>query len=136
MRVARTRRVMIEATRTWAVRRVHAALPLCLAAMLLVWHASGPAHAAEPRVARRPVTHTVIIDAVAYSPSTLVVHQGDTVVWINRDPFPHTATAVDGTFDSKMITVGKSWRHVARKPGVHKYACTFHPTMKGSITVE
>jgi plastocyanin len=122
---------MIKAARTWSARRVHAALPLCMAVTLLVWHAAPLALAAEPRPARRPVTHTIIIDAVAYSPSTLVVHQGDTVVWINRDPFPHTATAVDGTFDSKMIAVGKSWRHVARIPGVHKYACTFHPTVKG-----
>src|SRR5215813_7722336 len=107
---------MIKAARAWSARRGRAELPLCVAATLLVC-AAGLALATEPRPARRPVTHTIIIDAVAYSPPTLVVHQGDTVVWVNRDPFPHTATAGDGTFDSKMITVGKSWRHVARKLG-------------------
>jgi plastocyanin len=92
--------------------------------------------AVESRAARRARTHTVIIQAVVFSPPALVVRQGDMVVWVNRDPFPHTATAADGSFDSKSIAAGQSWKYVARKLGEHPYGCTFHPTMKGMLTVE
>jgi len=126
---------MISLARIRAARLVSIPVELCVA-VLLAWHAAGPALATEPGRARRPVTHTIIIEATAFSPPALVVRQGDTVVWTNKDPFPHTATAADGAFDSKMILPGKSWRYVARKSGLHPYTCTFHPTMKGSLTVE
>lgn len=82
-----------------------------------------------------PAVHTVSIDAVAYVPQTLTVHQGDTVRWVNKDPFPHTVTA-KGVFDSGSIAAGGSWRFVARKPGVYDYICTLHPNMKGTLRVE
>jgi plastocyanin len=106
------------------------------AAALLAWSAVGSAPAAEPPAARKPATHTVVMEATAFSPPALVVRRGDTVVWVNRDPFPHTVTAGDGTFDSKIVGPGRPWRHVARKPGEHQYGCTLHPTMKGKLTVE
>jgi plastocyanin len=106
------------------------------AAALLAWHAASPALAAEPPAARKPATHTVVMEATAFSPPALVVRRGDTVVWVNRDPFPHTVTAGDGTFDSKIVLPGRSWKHVARKLGEHQYGCTLHPTMKGTLTVE
>ena len=44
----------------------------------------------------KPVTHTVTIDATSYQPARLAVHAGDTVVWVNKDLIPHTATARQG----------------------------------------
>jgi len=38
------------------------------------------------------------MQAVQFAPATLKVKRGDVVVWTNRDPFPHTATAA-GVFD-------------------------------------
>jgi plastocyanin len=35
--------------------------------------------------ARKPVTHTVIIDGSRFEPETLSVMAGDTVVWVNKD---------------------------------------------------
>ena len=64
----------------------------------------------------------------------MTVKAGDTVVWVNKDPFPHTATA-QGVFDSKYIAAGKSWRFKARKAGEFPYICTLHPTMKGTLVV-
>jgi plastocyanin len=105
-------------------------------AALLAWSAVGSALAAEPPAARKPTSHMVVMEATAFSPPALVVRRGDTVVWVNRDPFPHTVTAGDGAFDSKIVAAGRSWKHVARKPGEHRYGCTLHPTMKGTLTVE
>lgn len=83
----------------------------------------------------RSATHTVIIEGTRFEPETLSVRRGDTVVWINKDPFPHTATALNGGFDSKSIAPNKSWRYRPRKPGVFPYFCTLHPTMKATLRV-
>jgi plastocyanin len=40
------------------------------------------------RSAAMVVTHTVAIDGVTFDPATLAVKVGDTVVGINKDPFP------------------------------------------------
>jgi plastocyanin len=85
--------------------------------------------------AARPVTYTVVIEGAAYAPEALSVKRGDTVVWVNKDPFPHTVTA-KGAFDSHDIAPGKRWEYTARKSGEYPYACTLHPNMKGTLDVE
>jgi plastocyanin len=85
--------------------------------------------------AAKPATHTVIIEGVKYEPEALAVKRGDTVVWVNKDPFPHTVTAAD-VFDSHSIAAGASWKYVARKAGEYAYTCTLHPNMKGTLKVE
>jgi plastocyanin len=107
-------------------RRIGLALA-CAAGMAL---ATGPALAAGG-----PVTHTVVMQATSYAPQALTVKRGDTVVWINKDPYPHTATA-KGVFDSGGIGDGGSWGYTAREPGEHPYICTFHPNMKATLRVQ
>lgn len=85
--------------------------------------------------AGKPVTHTVVIEAMQYTPDTLMVKRGDMVVWINKDPFPHTVTA-KGVFDSHDIAASRSWKYTARTPGKLAYICKLHPTMKGDLTVQ
>jgi plastocyanin len=84
----------------------------------------------------KPTMHRVVIGAVRFDPPDLTVKVGDTIVWINHDPFPHTATAVGKQFDSHEIAAGRSWKYTARKAGVFAYACTLHPTMLGTLRVE
>jgi plastocyanin len=83
-----------------------------------------------------PVTHTVTIDGTRFEPDDLVIKAGDSVVWVNHDPFPHTATATNALFDSKEILPDKSWTFTASAKGDIAYACTFHPTMKGTLHVQ
>lgn len=91
---------------------------------------SGPAFAAG-----KSVTHTVVMQTTSYAPLARIVKRGDTVVWVNKDPFPHTATAREA-FDSKSIAAGSAWKYKARKTGEYAYTCTFHPKMKGTLRVE
>ena len=84
--------------------------------------------------AREPEVHHVAIRAMAFVPATLEVSVGDTVVWTNEDIVPHTATAI-GTFDSQSMTNKQEWRYTPTKAGEYAYGCTFHPTMKGMLTV-
>lgn len=81
-------------------------------------------------------THDVQIDGFAFKPSTLTVKQGDTVVWHNADPVPHTVTSKTGGFASGSIAAGASYRLVPKKKGRFDYTCTFHPVMKGELVVE
>lgn len=78
---------------------------------------------------------TVTIEGMQFNPPELTVHRGDHIVWVNKDLFPHTVTA-DKAFDSGSIAANASWTYVAAKSGEYAYGCTFHPTMKGKITVQ
>ncbi len=75
------------------------------------------------------------IEGTRFEPSALTVNAGDTVVWINKDPFPHTATSETGAFDSKEIGPETTWRHVPTKKGTFAYVCRLHPTMKATLQV-
>jgi len=81
-------------------------------------------------------TRTIIIENLHFDPQTLTVKSGDRITWVNKDLFPHTATADSKIFDSQGIAPNASWVFVAGKPGTYTYACAFHPTMKGTVTVQ
>jgi len=88
--------------------------------------------AARPAKAVR----TVIIDRFMFTPPTLTVRAGETVVWKNLGMVPHTATVTKGkAFDSGVIEKGASWRYKASKKGTFEYLCTLHPNMKGKLIV-
>jgi plastocyanin len=80
-------------------------------------------------------THTITMEAVAFAPALLTVQPGDTVRWLNKDPFPHTATAVEHSFDSGEIAPNKEWKLKVGKVGTFPYVCALHPTMKGTLIV-
>jgi plastocyanin len=79
-----------------------------------------------------PRAHTVEIRGFAYLPATLEVAAGDTVVWVNRDVVPHTATGNGGGWDSGSLEAGGVWRLVTRQ-GSQPYYCAFHPGMRGVL---
>ena len=83
-----------------------------------------------------PQTHTVSMENMRFQPETLTVSRGDTIVWINKDLVPHTATSRTGGFDSQIIQAEKSWRFTVQKTGDFAYVCTFHPTMTAMLRVK
>ena len=94
------------------------------------------AAAAGAGSARAAATHTVVIENLQFTPKELTVNRGDRIVWVNKDLFPHTATAAGKSFDSRSIAANASWSYVASRPGTFPYGCTFHPTMKATLTVK
>ena len=81
--------------------------------------------------------HTIVIEAVAFAPNPLTVAKGDTVVWVNKDPFPHNAVAQHrSAFASPELATGKSWKFTAKEAGTFPYICTLHPSMKGMLVVK
>ena len=79
--------------------------------------------------------HTVIMEGMAFSPEVITVTAGDTIVWINKDLVPHTATSSVLGFDSKIVEASKSWRYRAERTGDFDYLCSFHPTMTAKLLV-
>jgi plastocyanin len=81
-------------------------------------------------------THTVTIEGMRFQPEVLTVAPGDTVVWVNKDLVPHTATSKAGGFDSEDIQADNSWSYTIQTTGEFAYICTFHPTMKAVLRVQ
>ena len=79
--------------------------------------------------------HVVEIRQLEFHPQELVVAPGDTVVWINRDLVPHTASADDATWDSETIDAKQEWQIIVSEGMGETYLCLHHPTMKGRLRI-
>ncbi|MCU1397982.1 MAG: plastocyanin [Acidimicrobiales bacterium] len=64
----------------------------------------------------------------------LTVAKGTTVTWTNGDKQAHTATS-SGNFDTGSIAAGATGTATFDTAGTFAYICSFHPFMKGTITV-
>jgi plastocyanin len=84
-----------------------------------------PAHAA---------TIEIVMENLVVSPAEVSARVGDTVEWINKDVFAHTATARNGDFDVTMPPK-KTVTSVLKKAGSIEYYCRFHPNMKAVLNV-
>ncbi|MBC6981984.1 cupredoxin domain-containing protein [Caulobacter sp. 17J80-11] len=91
--------------------------------------------AAVSSAATAPKVHTVVIADMAFGPAPADVHVGDTVRYVNKDMFRHTATARDGSFDLDMQPK-TSAETVVKKAGTINVYCRFHPGMKQALTVK
>ena len=104
------------------------------AALLLALLFSGAS--ALSIAAPKPATHSVDIEALQFSPPTLEVKVRDTIVWKNRDAFPHNVIAENKGFYSGNIQSGQAWRYKAGRKGVFAYVCTLHPGMRAVLIVK
>jgi plastocyanin len=84
-----------------------------------------PAHAA---------TIQIVMDNLVVLPAEATAKVGDTIEWINKDIFAHTATARNGDFDVTMPPK-KTVTSVLKKTGTVEYYCRFHPNMKATLTI-
>lgn len=82
-----------------------------------------------------PKVITVEIKDMKFSPDTITVNKGDTVLWINRDMVAHDATEVPSkAWTSGPINPGGSWKMVVT--GSADYYCSIHVVMKAKIQVK
>lgn len=86
--------------------------------------------AATPAAAE---TIQVTIDKLVFSPATVEAKVGDTIEWVNKDVFAHTATVKGGW--EVMIPPKKSASLTLKAAGALDYFCRFHPNMKGRLVV-
>lgn len=101
-------------------RLASAALAAIFASMVV------PAHA---------VTIEITMENLVLSPAEVSAKVGDTINWINKDVFAHTATANNGDFDV-MLPPKKAASSVLKKAGTVEYYCRYHPNMKATLKIE
>jgi plastocyanin len=77
----------------------------------------------------------VLITNFAFSPASLTVPAGTTVVWTNQDTVTHTVTAADKSFDSGNLLPGRTYSRTFTTPGTYPYICQIHSFMTGTVTV-
>src|SRR3546814_11356768 len=75
-----------------------------------------------------PRVHSIVIDKMAFGAVPPDVRVGDTILWINKDLFRHTATARDGSFNVDL-PAGKSGRTNPRRTGTLRLSCVHPPAM-------
>lgn len=74
-----------------------------------------------------------IVDA-CFTPTALSVQPGDSVTWVNTDPFVHNVGGnLWGHFDD--LNAGDTFTATFDQPGIYPYACNYHPGMTGAIVV-
>ncbi len=75
-----------------------------------------------------------------YTPSKIVIKQGDSVTWVNEDAAFHSVTSgyydePSGLFDSGHLDPEGSFAFIFENIGTYDYFCTLHPWMKGQVIV-
>ena len=83
-----------------------------------------------------PTTHYIDIQNMAYSPASITINVGDTIVWENKDSGAHTVTANDGSFDSGYMGSGATFSFTFTSPGTFDYDCAYHSSMTGTVIVQ
>jgi plastocyanin len=79
----------------------------------------------------------VVMQGIAYSPSTITVRVGQRITWVNEDDVLHDVVSTDGEkIESELFPKGESFSFTPTRGGSIHYVCTIHPGMEGSITVE
>lgn len=80
--------------------------------------------------------NAVAIVDFGFEATSVTVKVGATVTWTNTGSASHTATADDGSFDSKSLAGGKAFSQTFATAGTFAYHCAIHPTMKGTVVVQ
>ncbi len=84
---------------------------------------------------------TVNVVGTSFSPATVTINVGDTVVWNNTSELPHTVTASDNSWDSGNLNPGQSYSRTFTAPGTYRYYCRYHGNaggggMAGTVVVQ
>ncbi len=96
-----------------------------------------------------PKTYSISISGMAFSPSSLTIHVGDTITWTNIDSVAHTVTSNSGSELSSgtlaapssggyysSTTSGGSYTHTFTTAGTYAYHCSIHTSMMGTVVVQ
>lgn len=75
-----------------------------------------------------------------FSPKSLTIKVGTTVIWKNMTQTPHTVTSDDGksfnSGDSTPVNAGATFSFKFATAGTFAYHCNFHPFMTATIIVQ
>jgi len=79
-------------------------------------------------------SYSVSIVNFAFSPNSLNINKGDTVIWTNNDGAPHKIAG--DNINSSVMSKGQTFSQTFNIAGSINYYCSIHPAMKGVINVK
>jgi len=88
---------------------------------------AGKAQKARPR--------RVDIRGSRFRPERLEVRIGERVEFTNSDGTPHTATAIDGSWDTRDLSKGEAEVITVKAGMTRRYVCRYHPAMKAELVI-
>ena len=80
-------------------------------------------------------TDAVHIKNFAFSPATVTVKAGSTIVWTNDDSIQHDVTFDGGGIASSTLNHNDTFSHTFPTAGTYHYICSIHPFMHGTVIV-
>ncbi len=83
-------------------------------------------------------TVSIEVNNMKFSPASVTIKVGDTVVWKFDDKYPHEVQGIGDSalgINSPIFNKGE-WSHVFTIPGTYRYMCTLHPDMRGTVVVQ
>src|SRR3982074_2254271 len=83
-------------------------------------------------VSAHAATIQITMETPATPPAEVSAKVGDTIEWINKDIFAHTATARNGDWDVTMPPK-KTITLVLKTAGITEYYCRFLPNLKATL---
>ena len=89
-------------------------------------------------------TCNIEMTGLTFTPDSLKVRPGATVVWTNLDKVVHTVTGGSSESDdakqafgaSSLLTSGEKWQRTFDAAGTFDYFCAVHPRMTAQVVVE
>ncbi len=101
-----------------------------------------PASSPVPQLPSQAATEIVVTrDDMRFSPATVTIPAGGTVVWKFEGSLPHSTTSEAGSpkaWDSGILGPGATYAVKFDQPGTYPYYCTPHRSMgmKGVVIVQ
>lgn len=99
---------------------------------------AGGGHSCPPDIALTDeATNLVKMKDSCFTPTVVRVDVGETITFVNLDPFQHAVAGTAGTFGNpgKQIGQNENVAFAFKTEGVLPFYCSFHPGMTGAIVV-
>jgi plastocyanin len=93
-----------------------------------------PVEAVSPPA--KQAAHEVVMRNIEFVPREITVNVGDTITWRNEDSEPHNAIANDNSFHTNTFGQGETASVTIDQPGEHRYFCSIHAGMTGTVTTQ
>ncbi len=74
------------------------------------------------------------LEGACFLPSTLYADAGESITFVNRDPFAHNVSGT-GWGNYEDMGTGDRFTTSFLDDGIYPFACTLHPGMNGAIVV-
>ena len=78
----------------------------------------------------------IVMKDFKFTPMSLTVKAGATVMWANKDDEPHTVVSDSGLFRSGAIDTDGTFSFRFDRPGTYHFICSIHPQMVGTVVVQ